>query len=436
MQRLQFIDRFFKKALERFQARPPAEMWDRISGSLDNPATPAAKPGSSRWLRITTATLAVSAVVLVLLNYSGINDFVRGRLQPQNSELISKTTQTGDTFSANSTKITAPTIITPHPSVEDITPPAPTAEDANKQIPVIEPRLIERFDEQETVDNHLQEIVLETIEPVEEEEVISDDTPSKAELIESIMARLMESTGNENKNDMPSEEMENYLVQEDAFNIADWFSAQSILPRGFYVGASASANSTWIINQNTYDNFDGYELAYMPDFGMSHEVTAGYNFTDMFAIETAWIIKSYQGQKYEDLIKYKNVTREVDLEYTKVPILLKFKAAKLGGKNLRPSSFNLSLGMYIGRLQYVEITTNNSISNEVNERFNLYDYGFAFGLERERLFRYNWSYSYGFNAHLGLVDINAPTYAVHDELGQSFNALGGLKVGLKYMIRN
>lgn len=203
--------------------------------------------------------------------------------------------------------------------------------------------------------------------------------------------------------------------------------------KGLYLGSSFSLNNIWIINQNTYNDFEGYELDYYIDYGTSYGLIGGFDFADSWGVQVEWHINSIQGQKYEDLISRENVKREVNLNYTKIPVLLQYKLGNRSGLGLAPVSLNMGLGGYVSFLKVANIN-NNGDEFGAYERFNNVDYGLVLQIEYDKFISKRLSLSLGAVGNLGIRDINSEEWQIRDSFGTSVNALVGVNAGIKYHI--
>ena len=202
---------------------------------------------------------------------------------------------------------------------------------------------------------------------------------------------------------------------------------------GFYAGPTVNYNSTSILNQNTYGAYRDFELKYEYDFGTAYGVALGYNFKNKFGIQIGCIFNSKQGQKYGDVIDLKYVTREVNLNYTHIPLLFKFKK-QIGGFDKNPVMLNFNIGGQYGHLKSAEIVMNKTESFRAEERFKKQEFGLILGLESDIFITDNVFITIGTNASIS-SNINEKGWEAKDDYGKSHNMLFGLNLGLNYYLK-
>ena len=161
-----------------------------------------------------------------------------------------------------------------------------------------------------------------------------------------------------------------------------------------FAGFHANFNLPLIFNQNTYEVFNGKELAYKPTFGMASGLRVGYTYGKQYGIETGFIFYSKQGQNYEETFNGVRARRQVRLQYFQIPIVLRYKFNEKKVKNA-PSPWVIDLGMQVDLLQTAVITYNgndfalNPIQNPAatdKDYFRATNVSLVFGLEREIYF--------------------------------------------------
>jgi hypothetical protein len=208
--------------------------------------------------------------------------------------------------------------------------------------------------------------------------------------------------------------------------VDDLFSDEkNLMPRGFYVGAFTEVKHSWIINENRFNRSSQGNLQsafnLTPDYG----VTLGYNISDKLSTQVEWSLNS-QGQRYKG-----NISRDVQVNYSRFAALVKLRASKISGKRALPIGNSIVLGPYYSILRSAYIVDIGDPSTAVSD-FSTNDYAVVAGLEQERFFTNNMSLTIGVRGHLGLKDIGP------ENAGNStnyFNAGVGVKVGLKFLKR-
>lgn len=198
-----------------------------------------------------------------------------------------------------------------------------------------------------------------------------------------------------------------------------------------HIGLACQWNVPWILNQNTYGEFSGKELAYKFGFGTAYGITVGYDVQKRYGVQTGIIIHSRQGQKYHDTFsQYGTVDREVALDYFHIPVLYKLKRPLNDKTN--PAILNIVAGLQYGHLKKATETL-NGVSTDITERFNRNEIGFVFNIESDIYFANSFYFTLGLNSSLG-SNINHKDweqYVSHSN-GHSYNMLVGAVCGLSY----
>ncbi len=192
-----------------------------------------------------------------------------------------------------------------------------------------------------------------------------------------------------------------------------------------FIGITSSVENTWILNQNTYNEFDGYEFAYKVDWGYQYGFRMGYNPVKGVGFELAYIPVSTKGQRYEDVIHFENKTREVDLEYSKIPFKLKWRHPLSQNNRI---SLNWELGGAYSIL-HTAYQNNNGKVGEITDRFNKHVWQANTGLMADFDLNKRVFISAGLQASIS-EDINAPKWQANDSYGKSHTFTWGLQLGI------
>ncbi|MFT5618703.1 MAG: hypothetical protein ACI85I_001938 [Arenicella sp.] len=193
----------------------------------------------------------------------------------------------------------------------------------------------------------------------------------------------------------------------------------------WFVGLTSAVDNTWIINQNTYNEFDGYEFAYKIDWGYQYGFRVGYNPVKGLGFELGYIPKSTKGQRYEDVIHFENTRREVDLEYSKVPFKLKWRHPLSKSNRV---SLNWELGGAFSILHNAHQNNNGKVS-EITERFRKNTWQANTGLMADFNLNERVFISAGLQGSIS-QDINAPKWQASDNYGKSHTLTLGLQLGI------
>jgi hypothetical protein len=197
---------------------------------------------------------------------------------------------------------------------------------------------------------------------------------------------------------------------------------------GLYAGVNGSANLVFILNQNTYGE---QELEYRATPAIMAGPVVGINFLPILGLQTE-VNFAAMGQNYEDMPDGR-IMREVKLNYTYVPIMLKYTA---------PSPvvrFYAMGGPQFGFLNSASIDhvvdDRNLSLADARERFNDRDFGLTFGTGAQINLPGGFSVSPGLRFYLGLSDINTEEWRTPNGRGiyePSRNFYGGFNLALTY----
>ena len=115
--------------------------------------------------------------------------------------------------------------------------------------------------------------------------------------------------------------------------------------KGFHIGAFIAINNVWLNKKQFSADENTTFINPKVQFGKAYGINIGYDYTDRIGIELEWQI-SEQGQKYNvGLLKDNNKhTKEVNLMYTKFPILFKYKQTFINNYNSKPISVSFLVG--------------------------------------------------------------------------------------------
>jgi hypothetical protein len=196
----------------------------------------------------------------------------------------------------------------------------------------------------------------------------------------------------------------------------------------FHITTVYDYNITWIMNQNTYGQFNGKELAYKMDYGSAYGIIAGYDIARTHGFQAGIILNSQQGQKYHDSFSFGEFTREIKLSYIHIPFAYKLKRYLNDSKN--PIILNFVLGGQYGKLKSAEEILNGQ-STDIKDRFKKNEISLIFNVESDFYINNSFYLTFGLNSSLS-NDINAKGWPVDDDYGKSHNMIAGLVFGLNY----
>jgi hypothetical protein len=224
-------------------------------------------------------------------------------------------------------------------------------------------------------------------------------------------------------------------------------SLKSFSQKGLGFGFGGAVNSTWILNQNTYGDA---ELKTKSKFNTEGQVTVGYNILPCFGVWTGFGVAKL-GQKYEGEQNSLKATRNIDLLYSVVPVLLRFSA---GGERVK---FHGLVGPEFAFLRYASqeyerggtvLSDTSAVSlsglhfdkgaNDITGRYQKNDILLLVDLGIDLYLTSSLFINAGLKINYGFKDINAADYRLpnsKNEYKASQNAYAGISVGINYLIK-
>lgn len=211
--------------------------------------------------------------------------------------------------------------------------------------------------------------------------------------------------------------------------------AKALRRHQFFLGIGGMANLVSIFNQNNRNAFGGRELPYKPTFGYAGYLRIGYRYRHRYGVETGFVFHSRQGQHYEGRINNAVATRQVDMTYMQVPLLLRYTFGKTFSNNM-PSPWVIGIGAQFGFLTAASERFEGNEASFQGEFFPVEDYraylrpmevAGVLAIDKEFYFHRNMFVSVGLRTTIG-SDINAEGSPAPDDYGKSHNFTFGLNV--------
>ncbi|MCH8902612.1 MAG: outer membrane beta-barrel protein [Bacteroidetes bacterium] len=218
------------------------------------------------------------------------------------------------------------------------------------------------------------------------------------------------------------------------YNSIHHSSGNSHNSSGIYIGSLVSFNSIAIINQNTYGEFNGKELAYKPSYGFAYGMSLNKTISPKLGLELDWLLNSQQGQSYEDEFSFGEYKRSVKLRYTQIPVILKIRSNRCSRQKYPIADFHILLGLQLGALKSAEIIT-NGVSSIASEKFNKIDFSSLAGVEYQLFISRQTYISLSARGTVSVIDINAKGWKVEDAYGRSQNLSVGMNLGINYLLK-
>ncbi|OWY22481.1 hypothetical protein C7N43_08745 [Sphingobacteriales bacterium UPWRP_1] len=201
---------------------------------------------------------------------------------------------------------------------------------------------------------------------------------------------------------------------------------------GLYLGSFYSVHNSWLLNNKALEatkNIDAIHYRFRT--GKSYGMNAGIDFSANWGLQTEWVIKSVQGQalSYRPLESVTNQNTEINLTYTYVPVLLKYKFNRTLKLTGQPAVLNYVAGVQYGTLKSAEINLNNPILQENLLKKSLW--GVVAGVDYDVYLTPNYFITLGARASFStssgrFTQINMPGNGTANQL------VWGLRAGLNY----
>jgi hypothetical protein len=220
-----------------------------------------------------------------------------------------------------------------------------------------------------------------------------------------------------------------------------------ISQQGLVVGANFMAESSNIVNQNTWGN--GREYDYRPTSRTSFGLDVGYNFSDHFGVHSGYWFQDL-GQDYDDSYDGSEWRRNLTLNYNVIPLMVKVngtgaKINFLGGAGILLASLDNAEQEWLRDGQPYHENSTNPITGEtfdlgatdVTERFNQSDIMINIELGARWLFSEKLFLDATLNFGYGFKDINHEDWQIENGSGiydPSHNAFVGLRLALCYVL--
>lgn len=149
--------------------------------------------------------------------------------------------------------------------------------------------------------------------------------------------------------------------------------------RGFHIGAFISINNIWLSNKKFSSSENVSSIKPKIDFGKSYGLNIGYDYSDHWGFETE-IQYAEQGQKYTESNVNGNSSKEINLNYLKLPLLMKYKQSFINNYNSKPIVMSFLFGPQIGFLLKKEMLYNNT-KVDCKQNYSKIEAGLAAGID-------------------------------------------------------
>lgn len=409
------IDQQFSKKLRRHKATPSGRVWNRVSDQLY--ATSRRQNSNGRWVLLTA--------LLLLLSGSAV--WITGILQPANETLvvapnslrdqsIEPATQEVYMNAASKEKSVAGKMTTDVQSASAISTP--------------EEQEVNSFANPSTFSLQTAMDKTSVILLIDRFQMVPYNWTEKNSMMEPLMAVQL----------IPNEPFfaekqrkQNTAAYPSPTPVPDYYIANA---RGLYFGFGQNMNATFIADQKA---FKDENLRFTPTFGIAMMVQGGYNLSNKWGLEGAWVIHSQQGQRYKYLPVDNRTTsleynqKHISFNYMQFPVMMRYKVQGWSGITESPFFVNYSLGVQYGRLiSYSVDETKERVSNQNLFRKN--EAALVASLDYDFISKKAMFFTLGIRTSLGsnLFVKNTPEYLEFDD---PHNLLLGIHAAINFSVK-
>jgi hypothetical protein len=200
-----------------------------------------------------------------------------------------------------------------------------------------------------------------------------------------------------------------------------------LFPRGFTVGSYYNLNNAWIFSPVSMEQEEN--TSHQFTFGRAYAFTMGYDFNEKFGISLDWVIKSQQGQVFDQVTHgHLHTKNEVNLTYTHFPLLFHYKFNGFSPFTNQNTILQLVGGMQYSTLKTAEINmTNTTFQNDILTK---HAWGFVAGADYDIYLSDNYYVTLGLRSSI-MTGATDGRFSLPDHQTTNHLLVGG-KVGLNY----
>ncbi len=201
---------------------------------------------------------------------------------------------------------------------------------------------------------------------------------------------------------------------------------------GLYFGSFYGVHVSRLLNNQALNATKNVEdLQYRMHSGHSYGFVSGYDFSSSWGIQTEWTVKSLEGQniKYKPLESVTYRETQINLTYTNVPVLVKYRFTRTARLTKQPTTLNLLAGVQYGVLKSAEINLNNpTIHSNLLKKST---WGIIGGLDYDVYLSRNYFLSFGARAGFA-TSSNSFTHVELPDKNSANHLLLGLRASFNY----
>ncbi len=201
---------------------------------------------------------------------------------------------------------------------------------------------------------------------------------------------------------------------------------------GLYFGSFYGVHVSRLLNNQALNATKNVEdLQYRMHSGHSYGFVSGYDFSSSWGIQTEWVVKSLEGQniKYKPLESVTYRETQINLTYTNVPVLVKYRFTRIARMTKQPTTLNLLAGVQYGVLKSAEINLNNPTMH--SNLLKKSTWGIIGGLDYDVYLNRNYFLSFGARASFA-TSSNSFTHIELPDKNSANHLLLGLRASFNY----
>lgn len=403
------LDQYFKDQLHDVNMQPPQFMWDNIEEQLD---TQREKVKFDHWYYIILALLIPFTISNLFINYN-IDSHLDNFYERTNKQIASLFTNDSNSIA----EINNPNIKI------SFTNNARNNKKDNFIVPPINPS--KKFSSKSKLNKTLLSVRSNKL-------INTNSSPDTIILSQEAISNLNAQSAGILFHS--NEEIEFFPLKNQNIDIENTIEKKLDNLKGFFLGADMKLNNSWfLIKRNKLGAFLSQDVQYNFNYGYAYGVSWGYNFSKSFGLESE-IIYSHQGQSYIDnTIRKIPIEGDIELTYIQLPVLAKYRWARVSGITQKPVAFNVLLGpVYSYLVQSNYLVNNDELLNE-KEIIPQHELGLSLGLEYDIFMSNNTYFTLGARTSVS-SDVQSFPFIGSNNL-KTINLLVGINASVNFQIR-
>lgn len=163
--------------------------------------------------------------------------------------------------------------------------------------------------------------------------------------------------------------------------------------KGFHAGILMSIHNNWLTGKDKNKETPNNTIKHKLDFGKSFGVNLGYDYTSRWGIQTE-IAYNEQGQKYTEQTEKGKISKELDLAYLRIPLMVKYKINFINNYNTKPVIVNFLLGPQVNFLLSKKTLVNDK-KQSFDANYNRGEFGLYGGVDFDLFMTKNFYVTFG-----------------------------------------